>query len=108
MQIKKTYKEINPELLYAEIKSLALKHGVILSDENLTTYSQPSDSSYFISRGTLSFKTDDKSGPGKEVLNAHILGSVRGDTRLLLDIDEKLFPEQEIAAFQEELEFIFG
>ena len=109
MQIRKTYKEVNPELLYAEIRDFALKQGVSLDKENLETYALPSDTSSFISRGTLTFKA--KSEPGKaekECLRVHVVGSVKTETKVILDIDEKLFSQEKIAALQEDLDFIFG
>ncbi len=109
MQIKKTYQEINPELLYQEIRDFTQKQGVIIGDAKLETYSMPSDSSSFISRGTLTFKVQDKSDKvGEECVRAHIVGSARGETKLILDIDEKLFPEPKITALQGDLDFIFG
>ena len=109
MQIKKTYKEVNPELLYHEIRDFTLKQGAIIGDAKMETYSSASDSSSFISRGTLSFKIQDKSGKTeKECLSAHIVGSAKGETKLMLDIDDKLFPQQKLSALQEDLDFIFG
>ena len=109
MQIKKTYQEINPELLYQEIRDFTQKQGVIIGDAKLETYSMPSDSSSFISRGTLTFKVQDKSGgAGQDCVRAHIVGSARGETKLILDIDEKLFPEPKVAALQDDLDFIFS
>lgn len=55
MQIRKTYKQVNPELLYAEIKDFALKQGVTLDEAKMETYALPTDTSSFVSRGTLSF-----------------------------------------------------
>jgi hypothetical protein len=109
MQIRKTYKEVNPELLYHEIRDFAQKQGAIIGDAKMETYSLASDSSSFISRGTLTFKMQDKSGKAeKECLSAHIVGSARGETKLMLDIDETLFPQQKLSALQDDLDFIFG
>ncbi len=109
MQIKKTYQEINPELLYQEIRDFTQKQGVIIDDAKLETYSMPSDSSSFISRGTLTFKVQDKSDKAeKECVRAHIVGSARGETKLILDIDENLLPEPKVAALQDDLDFIFS
>jgi hypothetical protein len=109
MQIRKTYKAVNPELLYYEIRDFTLKQGATLNDAKMETYSSASDSSSFISRGTLTFKTQDKAGKTeKECLSAHIVGSARGETKLMLDVDEKLFPQQKLSALQDDLDFIFG
>jgi hypothetical protein len=105
MQIRKTYTEVNPELLYAEIRDFTLKQGVKLNESLMETYTLPDQSADFISRGTLSFKCKDRE---KECLQAHIVGTPRGETKLILDIDEKLFPESKIAALQSDIDFIFG
>lgn len=109
MQIRKTYKEVNPELLYNEMKDFILKQGVSLGEAKLETYALPTDTSSFISRGTLTFKVQDAQGKaGKECLRAHIVGSVKTETKVMLDIDEKLFPPEKVSALQEDLDFIFG
>ncbi len=109
MQVRKTYKEVNPELLYAEIRDFVLKQGVTLGEEKIETYAAPSDTSSFISRGTLTFKTRNEPGKAaRECLRAHIVGSARTETKVMLDIDEKLFPQDKVSALQEDLDFIFG
>ncbi len=109
MQIRKTYKAVNPELLYAEIKDFVLKQGVSLSEIKIETYALPSDTSTFVSRGTLTFKTQGESGKAeKECLRAHVVGSVKSETKVMLDIDEKLFSPEKVSALQEDLDFIFG
>ncbi len=106
MQIRKTYKEINPELLFNELKDFTLKQGAVLAETKVETYSLASDSSSFITRGTLTFKTQGE--PGKECLRAHIVGTAKGETKLMLDIDETLFPQDKISALQTDLDFIFS
>ncbi len=109
MQIRKTYQDLKPELLYDEVKDFTLKQGTIIGEAKLETYSLPSDSSSFISRGTLTFKVKGKPGETeKECVRAHIVGSARGETKLMLDIDENLFPQQKVSALQEDLNFIFA
>jgi len=109
MQIRKTYKEVNPELLYQEIKDFIQKQGVIIDEAKLETYSSPSDSSSFVSRGTLTFKIQHGSGKAeKECVRVHIVGSAKGETKLMFDIDEKLFTRQKVSALQDDLDFIFG
>lgn len=106
MQIRKTYRSISPELLFDEVKDFVLKQGLVLADSRMETYSLPQDSSSFISTGTLIFKTREE--PPKECLRAHIVGAARGETKLMLDVDESLFPPDRITAFQSDLDFIFG
>ncbi len=109
MQIRKTYKEVNPELLYDEMRDFILKQGTVIGEAKLETYSLPSDSSSFISRGTLIFKIQDKTGKAeRECLRAHIVGTVKGETKVMLDINEELFPQEKMSALQTDLDFIFG
>jgi hypothetical protein len=103
MQIRKTYKEINPELLYAEIRDFVLKRGASLGEEKMETYALPSDTSSFITRGTLTFRVQEK-----ECLRAHVVGSARTETKVMLDSDDKLFSAEKLSALQEDLNFIFG
>ena len=109
MQIRKTYKEVNPELLYDEVRDFVQKQGAVLDEAKLETYSLPSDSSSFISRGTLTFKIHDELAKGEtECLRAHIVGLARGETKVMLDINEKLFPQEKVSALQEDIDFFFG
>jgi len=109
MQIRKWYREVNPGLLYDEVKDFVQKYGVVMGEAKLETYSVPSDSSSFISRGTLIFNAPAQPGKAeKECLRAHIVGSAKGETKLMLDADEKLFSPEKIAALQDDLDFIFG
>jgi hypothetical protein len=103
MQIRKTYKEINPTLLYDEIKEFVLKQGVTRDQDKLETYSVPGDSSNFVYRGTLTFKVQ-----GKEALRAHIIGSEKTETKLMLESVNELFPAEKIAALEDELNFMLG
>ncbi|MFC1592749.1 hypothetical protein ACFL4C_01915 [Candidatus Omnitrophota bacterium] len=109
MQIRKIYREVNTELLYHEVRDFILKRGAILGEAKLETYSLPSDSSSFISRGALTFNIEDApSKVEKECLRIHIVGSAKGETKLMLDIDEKLFSQEKVSALQDDLDFIFG
>ena len=109
MQIKKTYKGVNPGLLYDEIRDFTIKQGTVIDKAKLETYLLPTDTSTFISRGTLTFKIQSKSGKGeKECLRAHIVGSAKGETKVMLDVDEELFSREKINALQNDLNFIFG
>ena len=109
MQIKKTYKEVNPELLYAEIRDFVLKQRASLGETKIETYALPNDTSSFITRGTLTFNIEEESGKtGEECLRVHVVGSARTETKVMLDINEKLFPQEKVTALQEDLDFIFG
>ena len=108
MQIKKTYKDVNPELLYDEIRDFILKQSVDIGEAKLETYNLPGDSSSFVSRGTLTFKVSGSDKSGKECLRAHVVGSVKTETKVMLDINEKLFPEEKVSALLADLDFIFS
>ena len=109
MQIKKTYQSVKPELLYDEVRDFVIKQGAVVDKAKFETYSLPTDSSSFISRGTLTFKIQGGSSKaGKECLGAHIVGSAKGETKVMLDIDEKLFPKEKISALQDDLNFVFS
>ena len=106
MQIKKTYTEVSPELLFAEIRDFTLKQGLTLGENKLETYTLPDESASFGTRATLTFNV--KEAAGKECLRAHIVGMARGETKLMIDADEKLFTPEKLAALQADLDFIFG
>ena len=106
MKIRKTYQEVNPELLYNEIKDFALKQGVAIGSAKIETYSLPEDSSSFVTRATLVFKTQGTAG--SDCFTAHIVGSARGETKLMLDTDEKLFPNDKLSALESDLDFVLG
>jgi hypothetical protein len=40
--------------------------------------------------------------------SVHILGSPQGETKMLLDVDETLFAEEKLSAFQGDLDFFLG
>lgn len=108
MQIRKTYKEVNPELLYDEVRDFVEKQGVVAGEAKLETYSVPGGSSHVV-RGTLVFSILDGRGePVTECLRAHVVGSAMSETRLMLDINEEFFPQEKVVALQGDLEFIFG
>jgi len=105
MQIRNTYNEVNPELLYAEMRDFILKQGVSLGEAKMETYTLPNETSSFVSRSTLTFNTSE----GNQVcVRVHIVGSVKTETKMILDIDEKLFPEEKISAMLADVDFIFG
>ena len=107
MQIRKVYQGVNPGLLYDEIKDFVQKQDVVIDEARLVTYSMPSDSSSFIYRGTLTFKSVREGEEGKECLRAHIVGLDKGETKLIIDIDEGLFPSEKVSHLQEDLDLIF-
>ena len=107
MQIKKIYENVNPEIVYDEVRDLILKYGAEVDESKLQTYSLPGGSSH-ISRGVLTFKMKgEQTRTEKECLRVHIIGSVVGETKIILDIDETLFTPERISALEDDLNFIF-
>ena len=109
MQIRKTYREVSTQLLYDGIQDFFLKQGLALGESKLKTYSTPGNSSAFVYSGMQSFKSGAKAGTeGKEVVIVHIVGADQTETKVMFDIDDGLFPKEKVAAFTDDLEFIFG
>ena len=95
-------------MLYDEVRDFILKHGVTLEESQMQTYSLPGGSSQ-ISRGSLIFKAPREEGAGeKECIRVHIVGSSVGETKMMLDIDEEVFPSARVSALEEDLDFAFG
>jgi len=106
-QIKKTYRGINPEMLRDEMRALAQKQGIIVGEAKLQTYPLPSGSTQ--SRITLTLRTQsEKPEDQKNCGDAHIIGSPAGETKMLLDLDETILPQEKISALQKDLDFILG
>ena len=102
LQIKKTYRGVNTEMLRDEIRDLVQKLGITAGDTRVQTYSLPSGSTQ--SRVTLIFKAQARQK--EECGYAHIIGSPNGETRMLIELDEKQIPQETISALQEELDFL--
>jgi hypothetical protein len=103
MQIRKSYKEINPTLLYDEIREYVQRQGLTPDQNKMETYSIPSDSSSFTYRGTLTFKIK-----GIEGLRASIIGTDKGETKLMLDSNDEVFPDKKMTALEDDLNFMLG
>ncbi len=109
VQIRKIYQNVKPELLYDQIRDFTLKQGVVVEEAKLETYSLAGNTSSFVSRGTLTFRMQSRQGgAAKECLRVHIVGSTKGETRVIFDVDEKLFPQEKLSALQSDLDFIFS
>ena len=107
IQIKKTYRGLNPGMLYDEVQGLLEKRGIIAVETESQTYGLPSGDTQ--SRTTLALKTQtEQEKDQKECGSVHILGSPQGETKMVLDIDETLFPQEKLSAFQNDLDFILG
>ena len=107
IQIKKTYRGLNPGMLYDEVQGLLEKRGIIAVETESQTYGLPSGDTQ--SRTTLALKTQtEQEKDQKECGSIHIIGSPAGETKMMLDIDENLLPQEKIVSLQEDLEFILG
>ena len=107
MLTKKTYTGINFEMLYDEVRGLIQRQGIVVGETELQTYPLPSGSTQ--SRVVLTFKTQaEREEDQKSCGRAHIVESPGGETKLILEIDESLFSQEKISAFQEELDFVLG
>jgi len=107
VQIKKSYEGLSPGMLWAEVQGLLQKQGIIVVETESQTYALPSGDTQ--SRTTLALKTPaEQEKNQKEFGSVHILGSPQGQTKMLLDIDETLFPQEKLSAFQGDLDFILG
>ena len=103
MQIRKTYLNVKPDLLYNEVKDFVVKQGAILGEDRLETLTLSTDSTGFISRGTLTFKFNNK-----ESVRAHLVGVAVGETKLIIDIDDVSFPPEKTKLLMEDIDFIFS
>jgi hypothetical protein len=107
IQIKKTYRGLSPGMLCDEVRGLLQKHGIIVVETESQTYALSSGDTQ--SRTTLALKTPaEQERNQKEFGSVHILGSPQGETKMLLDIDETLFPQGKLSVFQNDLDFILG
>ena len=107
IQIKKTYRGLNPGMLCDEVQILLKKQGIMVIETESQTYGLPSGDTQ--SRTTLALKTQaEQEKDQKECGRAHILGSPLGETKMLLNVDETLFPQEKLSAFQTDLDFILG
>jgi len=105
IQIRKTYKGLSPGMLRDEVQGLLQKQGIIVVETESQTYGLPSGATQ--SRTTLALKTQSEQEKNqKECGSVHILGSPRDETKMLLDVDETLFPQEKLSTFQTDLDFI--
>ncbi|RLC67072.1 MAG: hypothetical protein DRH97_05420 [Chloroflexi bacterium] len=107
IQIRKTYRGLNQEMLSDEVRSLLQKQGIIAVETESQTYGLPSGATQ--SRSTLALKTEaEQEQDQKECGSMHIVGSPRDEAKMLLDIDDNIIPQEKLSAFQGDLEFTLG
>ena len=106
-QITKTYRGINPAMLYDEVRGLAQKQGLLVDESKQQTYPLPSGSTQ--SRVTLTFKTQGEKTEDQKICgDAHIISSPAGETKMLLELDETILSQEKISALQKDQDFILG
>lgn len=105
-QIKKTYRGLNPSMLRDEVRGLLHKRGIGAIETESQTYGLSSGATQ--SRITLVLRTAGGHENPSQCGSVHILGSPRDETKLLLDVDEDLCPQEKLSAFQEDLDFVLG
>ena len=101
VQIKKTYSGINPEMLRDEIGDMVQKRGIMVEEAKVQTYGLPSGATQ--SRVTMVFKAREE-----ECGSAEIIELPGGETKLMVDLDERRLSPESISALQEDLDFILG
>jgi len=107
IQIRKTYGGLSPGMLCDEVRDLLQKQGIVVVETESQTYALPSGDTQ--SRTTLALRTQAvHEKDQREFGSVHILGSPQGETKMLLDVDETLLPQEKLSAFQGDLDFILG
>jgi len=101
-RVRKTYRGLNPEMVYDEIRDLIARHGLDASAARLQTYSIQSGATQ--SRVTVPIRNAD----GAECGSLHVLGSAGGDVRLSLDLEESVAGADAVAALQADIDFMLG
>jgi len=102
IQIKKTYRGLNPEMLCDEVRGLLQKQGVIVVQTESQTYALPSGATQ--SRTTLALKTQAKQEKDqKECGTVHIIGSPRDEAKMLLTWMKLSSPKKSSPLFKKTL-----
>jgi len=101
-QVKKTYRSLNPEMLYDEVRDLVLKRGLEVARADVQTYSISSGATQ--SRVTVPIRT----GDGRLCGSLHVLGTAGGDARMTLELDDSIVAAEAISALQDDIDFMLG
>ena len=101
-QVKKTYRKLNPDMLYDEMRDILARHGLSTHEERMQTYSIGSGATQ--SRVTAPVMDNQNRQAG----TMHILGSADANVRMALTLEEDFISEDVISAVHEDLEFILG
>ncbi len=102
VQVKKTYRGLNPEMLYDEVRDLAARRGLITDHVPMQTYSISSGATQ--SRVTAQFRTQDKRPCG----SLHVLGTAGGDARMTLEMDDATLSAETMQLLRDDIDFMLG
>ena len=102
VQVKKTYRDLNPEMLYDEVRDLVSKRGLEAAQASIQTYSISSGATQ--SRVTVPVHTSE----GRDCGSLHIIGTANGDARMTLELDDTLVPADALSALQSDIDFMLG
>ncbi len=101
-RVRKTYRGLNPEMVYDEVRDLLARHGLDATAAKLQTYSIQSGATQ--SRVTVPIRN----ASGAECGSLHVLGSAGGDVRLSLDLEEAPVGADVLVALQQDIDFMLG
>jgi hypothetical protein len=102
VQVNKTYRGLNPELIYDQVRDLLARRGLETVQSSIQTYSVSSGATQ--SRVTSPVRT----GNGKDCGNLQILGAPNGDVRMTLELDDTIVSSEAIKAAQSDIDFMLG
>ncbi|MFU8795788.1 MAG: hypothetical protein ACNA7X_00625 [Dehalococcoidia bacterium] len=105
-QMRKTYRGLNPSMLRDEVRGLLHKQGIVAVETESSTYGLSSGATQ--SRITLELRTRGGHEGESQCGSVHISGSPRDETRMLLDVDAAVCPQEKLSAFQDDLDFVLG
>jgi hypothetical protein len=91
-------------LLRDEIRDLLREQGVIIGEIKSQTYALPSG----MIQTRISFVCKTKGEDEKQHGMGRIVAFPNGETKIVLDMDEILLPEEKLSIFQRDLDFVFG
>lgn len=101
-QLRKTYRKLNPDLLYDEARDLLSRHGLSVREGRMQTYSIASGET----QSRVTAPVED--GSGKQCGTLHILGSSSTDVRMTITLNGDGVSQDTVSALQDDVDFILG
>lgn len=101
-QIRKTYRGLNPEMLYDLMRDLMSKRGIEAVHASIQTYSVSSGATQ--SRVAVPLKASD----GRTCGSLSILAAANSDTRMALELDDAVIAPDAVAELQSDIDFMLG